>query len=160
MLNDLDELFVRLREAAVPAEIEALQNGLWQLWLTTGEQSLDKYLEAGMRALAAGNYTQAIADFTALIELQPAYAEGWNKRATAYYLRGEYRASLADVRETLRREPRHFGALAGSANMLRTLADYQGTLRILRRLELLCPHWPGLQNQLRELRDQLGETEA
>ena len=157
-MTSLDELFVRLREATTPAEIESLQNGIWQIWLTTGDQQLDKRLEAGMRALASGNYTQAIADFTLLIELQPTYAEGWNKRATAYYLRGEYKSSLADVRETLHREPRHFGALAGWANMLRTLADEKGTLRVLQRLEVLCPHWPGLQNQLRELRDRLDEN--
>jgi len=156
-MNTLDELFVRLREASTPTEIETLQNGIWQIWLTTGNQVLDKHLEAGMRALASGNYTEAIADFTLLIERQPAYAEGWNKRATAYYLRGEYKSSLADVRETLRREPRHFGALTGWASMLRTLADNRGTLRILLRLESLCPHWPGLQGQLRELRDLLGE---
>lgn len=158
-MSTLDELFVRLREATTPLEIETLQSGIWQLWLTTGEQHLDKHLEAGMRALSAGNYTQAITDFTALIELQPAYAEAWNKRATAYYLRGEYRASLTDIRETLRREPRHFGALSGWASMLRTLADDRGQLRVLLRLEQLCPHWPGLQSQLRELRDRLSESE-
>ncbi|WP_071837793.1 tetratricopeptide repeat protein [Hymenobacter norwichensis] len=158
-MTTLDELFVRLREATTPTEIETLQNGIWQIWLTTDDLLLDKHLEAGMRALAAGNYTQAIADFTTLIELRPTYAEGWNKRATAYYLRGEYRASLDDVRETLRREPRHFGALAGWANMLRAIADDRGTLRVLLRLEALCPHWPGLQGQLREVRDQLGELD-
>ncbi|HEX8424984.1 tetratricopeptide repeat protein [Hymenobacter sp.] len=158
-MSTLDELFVRLREATTPTEIETLQNGIWQFWLTPGEHVLDKHLEAGMRALSAGNYTQAITDFTKLIELQPAYAEGWNKRATAYYLRGEYRASLDDVRETLRREPRHFGALSGWASMLRTLTDDRGLLRVLLRLEQLCPHWPGLQSQLRELRDRLSESE-
>lgn len=157
-MSTLDELFVHLREATTPAEIETLQNGIWQIWLTTGEHILDKHLEAGMRALSAGDYTQAINDFTALIELQPNYAEGWNKRATAYYLRGEYRASLDDIRETLRREPRHFGALSGWATMLRALADDRGTLRVLLRLEQLCPHWLGLQSQLRDLRDQLGSS--
>ena len=157
-MSTLDELFAHLREASTPTEIETLQSGIWQIWLTTGEHVLDKHLEAGMRALAAGNYTQAIHDFTDLIELAPSYAEGWNKRATAYYLRGEYRASLDDIRETLRREPRHFGALSGWATMLRTLADDRGTLRVLTRLEQLCPHWPGLQSQLRDLRDQLGNS--
>ncbi|WP_375436223.1 tetratricopeptide repeat protein [uncultured Hymenobacter sp.] len=158
-MSTLDELFVRLREATTPVEIETLQGGIWQLWLTTGEHSLDKHLEAGMRALSAGNYTQAITDFTSLIDLQPTYAEGWNKRATAYFLRGEYRASLADIRETLRREPRHFGALSGWANMLRALNDDRGLLRVLVRLEQLCPYWPGLQSQLRELRDRFSESE-
>lgn len=159
-MTTLDELFVRLREATTPAEIETLQNGIWQIWLTTGEHLLDKHLEAGMRALSAGDYTQAISEFTALIALEPTYAEGWNKRATAYYMRGEYRASLDDVRETLRREPRHFGALSGWATMLRTLADDRGALRVLVRLEELCPQWPGLQSQLLDLRDRLGESET
>ena len=159
MINDLNELFARLREATAPAEVEALQQGIWQQWLTTGEHALDKQLEQGVRALGAEDYGRAIALFTGLIEARPNFAEGWNKRATAHYLRGEYRAALRDVRETLRREPRHFGALSGWALMLRALGDPRGTLRVLRRLERLCPHWPGLQEQLRTLRDQLDQDE-
>lgn len=150
-----DDLFERLREASAPTEIEALQNGIWQHWLTTHDQRLDKHLEAGMRALAAGDYTLAIAEFDLLVQERPTYAEGWNKRATAHYLRGEYRASIRDVQQTLQLEPRHFGALAGWATMRRMLGDPAGALRLLRRLEKICPHQPGLQVQLRDLRDQL-----
>ena len=49
----LEDLFAQLRTATAPAEIEALQNGIWQLWLTTGDTALDKELEAGMRAIQA-----------------------------------------------------------------------------------------------------------
>lgn len=155
MTNDLDDLFEQLRQAKAPAEIEALQDGIWQIWLTTDDQSLDKYLEEGIRALSAGDYTRAISEFTYLIEARPSFAEGWNKRATAYYLRGEYRASLLDVAETLRLEPRHFGALSGWASMLHTLGDSRGALRVLKRLARLCPHLPGLAGQLRDLEDEL-----
>jgi tetratricopeptide (TPR) repeat protein len=158
-LAPLDELFEQLRTATAPTEIEAVQNGIWQLWLSTGDQALDKELEAGMRALAAGDFTPAVQRFTTLIDARPDLAEGWNKRATAYYLRGEYRASLLDIAETLRLEPRHFGALAGWATILRMLGDARGTLRVLRRLERLCPHLPGLQAQLRDLLDGLEEPE-
>ncbi|WP_426489620.1 tetratricopeptide repeat protein [Hymenobacter sp. 102] len=154
-MDSLDDLFDRLRTAASPAEIEALQDGIWQLWLTTAHPLLDKYLEAGMRALSAEEYTLAIREFTELTVAAPEYAEGWNKRATAYYLRGEFKAALRDVAETLRHEPRHFGALSGWATILRTIGDNRGALRVLQRLEKLCPHWPGLQNQLRDLRDTL-----
>jgi len=154
-LTPLDELFAQLRVATAPAEVEALRNGIWQLWLTTGEQALDKELEEGMRALAAEDYARAITCFSTLVAARPAWAEGWNKRATAYFLRGEYRASLNDIAETLRREPRHFGALGGQAMILRQLGHYRGALHALRRLEKLCPHWPGLQEELRDLRDQL-----
>ncbi len=151
----LDDLFARLREATAPAEIATLQDGIWQIWLSAGHPLLDKRLESGMRALSADDYTLAIEEFSFLVETAPDYAEGWNKRATAYYLRGEYKAALRDVRETLRREPRHFGALSGWAGMLRALGDAPGTLRALLRLEALCPAWPGLQDQLRTLREEL-----
>ncbi|WP_400193023.1 tetratricopeptide repeat protein [Hymenobacter sp. B81] len=154
----LDELFLRLRTATSPLEIEALQQGIWQLWLEVDDPALNKAMETGMRALSAGDYGQAIADFTCLIEQLPDYAEGWNKRATAYYLRGEYRASLHDIAQTLRREPRHFGALSGKANMQRMVGDQRGALRTLRRLGRLCPHLPGLQEQLRDVQDNLDES--
>lgn len=153
----LDDLFAHLRLATDAAEIEVLQNSIWQLWLETGDDALNKQLEAGMRALAAGDYTHAIHDFSQLIDARPDFAEGWNKRATAHYLRGEYRASLLDIAETLSREPRHFGALGGWATILRMLGDNRGALRVLQRLERLCPHQPGLRAQIRDLQDQLDE---
>ena len=151
----LDDLFARLRLATAPAEIEALQNGIWQLWLTTDDVALDKELEAGMRAMQAADHTSAIAAFTRIIQLQPDFAEAWNKRATAYYLRGEYRASLTDIAETLRREPRHFGALGGQASILQQLGDYPHALQVLGRLAAICPHLPGLREQQLALREQL-----
>lgn len=157
--QQLDELFQRLATATAPLEIEALQQGIWQLWLETDDVALGKHLESGMRALAAEDYARAIADFSWLTEQHPDYAEGWNKRATAYYLRGEYRASLLDVARTLALEPRHFGALSGQATILRMVGDDRGALRALRRLAQLCPHLPGLQAQLHELRRRLDDPD-
>ncbi|GAA4390953.1 tetratricopeptide repeat protein [Hymenobacter koreensis] len=154
----LDELFQRLRTATATLEVEALQQGIWQLWLEIDDTALSKRLESGMRDMAAGEYQRAILDFTYLIEHRPDYAEGWNKRATAYYLRGEYRASLNDIAQTLKREPRHFGALSGKATIQRMLGDHRGGLRTLRRLARLCPHLPGLQEQLRDVQDRLDES--
>ena len=155
----LDDLFVQLRTAAAPAEIEALQSGVWQLWLTPPpgpeSQALAKELEAGMRALQADDLGRAITTFTALVEAAPTWAEAWNKRATAHYLRGEYRAALADVAETLRREPRHFGALGGQATMLRQLGAPRQALAVLNKLARLCPHLPGLREQQLTLREEL-----
>ncbi|WP_310394838.1 tetratricopeptide repeat protein [Hymenobacter sp.] len=151
----LDDLFAQLRTATAPAEIEALQNGIWQLWLSTGDAALDKELEAGMRAMQAGDHTLAIAHFTQIILLNPDVTEAWNKRATARYLRGEYRASLADIAETLRREPRHFGALWGQAGIFQQLGEYRRALRVVGRLSAICPHLPGLQERQFSLREQL-----
>ncbi len=159
MSNDLDHLFAQLRAATAPAEIEALQNGIWQLWLTTGDVALDKELEAGMRAMQAEDYGRAITNFTRIIQLQPNFAEAWNKRATAHYLRGEYRASLADINETLAREPRHFGALWGQADILQQVGFTRRALNSIRRLSGICPALPGLREREHRLREQLEEGE-
>ncbi|OON68177.1 tetratricopeptide repeat protein [Hymenobacter sp. CRA2] len=156
-LHQLDELFQRLRTATAPLEIEALQQGIWQLWLETDDVALNKCMESGMRAIAAEDYARAIIDFTWIVDHNPAFPEGWNKRATAYYLRGEYRASLLDISQTLRREPRHFGALSGKATIQRLIGDDHGALRTLRRLSRLCPHLPGLQAQLLDLQNRLDD---
>ena len=158
----IDDLFARLRTATAPAEIEALQNGIWQLWLTPppGPEATAwaKGLEAGMRAMQADDWGRAIGEFSALVEAVPGWAEAWNKRATARYLRGEYRAALADVVETLRREPRHFGALGGQATMLRQLGAPRQALAVLGKLAALCPALPGLREQQHALREELDEN--
>ena len=48
-----------------------------------------------------------------MIKLRPDYVEGWNRRATLYYLQNDYTHALEDIAQVLVREPRHFGALAG-----------------------------------------------
>jgi tetratricopeptide (TPR) repeat protein len=153
----LDDLFAQLRTATAPAGIEVLQSGIWQLWLTSGDVALDKALEAGMRAMQAEDQTLAIKYFTEIIQINPTFAEAWNKRATAYYLRGEYRASLDDIAQTLRREPRHFGALWGEASIWRQLGEYRRALRVLSQLATICPHLPGLHEQQLYLRERLAE---
>lgn len=155
MSNELDDLFARLFVASAPAEIGALQDGIWQLWLNTGDAALDKELETGMRHLQAGNYGPAIDCFSRIIQFFPAYAEAWNKRATAHYLRGEYRASLDDITETLRREPRHFGALWGQAGIFEQLGEVRRALTTLRKLSAICATLPGLPERQRHLRELL-----
>ena len=151
----LDDLFSQLRTASAPAEIEALQQGIWQLWLATGDAVLDKTLEAGMRDLQAGNYSAAITHFSQIILFMPEFAEAWNKRATAYYLRGDYRASLADIAETLQREPRHFGALWGQAGICEELGALRPALHTTNRLAAICPCLPGLTERQFQLREAL-----
>jgi tetratricopeptide (TPR) repeat protein len=155
----LTDLFARLRLATAPSEIEALQDGIWQIWLELSDAELNKLLETGMRAMQASDHTTAIHDFSQIILLAPDLAEGWNKRATAYYLRGEYRASLDDIAETLAREPRHFGALWGKFNILRQLGSLGAASKTLKQLADLCPNFPGLREQQRTLQEGMEDDE-
>jgi len=66
-------------------------------------------------ATRGGHLPQALSLLSAIVTDYPDYSEGWNQRATLYYMLGDYDSSLADIARTLALEPRHFGALSGRA---------------------------------------------
>lgn len=96
------------------ADIRALaEHAVWRMWSRSGDAAVDAALRAGIHDLEQGLTARALDAFTRVIELRPDFAEGWNKRATAYYLMGDLEQSERDAQETLRRLPQHFGALSG-----------------------------------------------
>lgn len=108
----------------VPLLVGALRDGdplvrafaetaLWQVWSRSGDEEVDRLFAIGVEQMTARRADLAVDTFTRIIELRPEFAEGWNKRATAYYLLGEYQKSLADCDQVLKRNPYHFGALSG-----------------------------------------------
>ncbi len=109
----LKDLFTNLKEAPSPAAAAGLEGQIWSIWAKSGDASLDEVFEVGSQAMAVGDLTTALKIFDAIVQKAPNFAEGWNKRATIYYLMGDYEASLADIDRTLELEPHHFGALSG-----------------------------------------------
>ena len=101
---------LRDRDALVRAFAET---ALWQVWSRSGDEEVDRLFELGVEQMSARRGDLAVETFTRVIERRPGFAEGWNKRATVYYLLGQYEKSLADCDEVLKRNPHHFGALSG-----------------------------------------------
>jgi tetratricopeptide (TPR) repeat protein len=128
----LDQLFSALAQAQED-EWEAIEKEIWIAWSLSGSPSMDLLLERGRKALAAGETETAIEHLSALIDHAPAFPEGWNARATAFYKAGEYGLSLADIRQVLALEPRHFGALAGLGMILEELGEEAAALEAYRR---------------------------
>ena len=94
--------------------VRALAEGaLWEVWSRSGDPETDLLLAIGTEQMGVRQLASAIAVFTKVIERRPDFAEGWNKRATAYYLAGDYAKSLADCDEVIKRNPQHFCALSG-----------------------------------------------
>lgn len=116
--EDREALFTALAAAATEAEAREIEGALWELWLTAPDPEAQALLDRALERRRWGDLEAAIEALDQLIAGWPDYAEGWNQRATVRFLRGEDDLSLADVEETLRREPRHFGALAGKALIL------------------------------------------
>jgi len=95
-------------------EVRAHAEGaVWQLWSRSGDPEVDTLLKSGIRQMDDGHMGQAVETFTRITERRPDFAEGWNKRATAYYLMGDYDQSLKDCDEVIKRNPQHWGALSG-----------------------------------------------
>jgi tetratricopeptide (TPR) repeat protein len=108
----------------VPALVKALRDGnptvralaeraMWQLWSRSGDEEVDRLFAIGLEQMTQRQGDAAVETFSRIIQRRPDFAEGWNKRATVYYLMGDYDRSLADCEEVIRRNPIHFGALSG-----------------------------------------------
>ena len=109
----LNNLFKKLNETENQDEIRDLISDIWNIWYEVDDPKVIEYFEKGIQAMNLRNYPLAIRFFNNLIEEDPNFAEGWNKRATVHFMMGNFDQSMQDIIKTLELEPRHFGALDG-----------------------------------------------
>jgi tetratricopeptide (TPR) repeat protein len=121
---------------------------LWQMWHRSGDPRFDRLLRDGAEAMEREELAEAEATFTRLIEEAPDFAEGWNKRATVRYLAGDYEGSIADCKETLARNPNHFGALSGQGLCHFMLSQFREAALLFRRALAVHPHLDGARGNL------------
>lgn len=147
---DADLLHARLRDE-VPVLRQVAEQGLWALWTRSGNTETDRLVAQGTDAMGRGDYAQAIAVFSDVIQRAPAFAEGWNKRATAHFLAGEFHSSIADCEEVFKRNPKHFGALSGNGQNWLALGQFDTALKYLRRALEINPNLGGVAEIIRNV---------
>jgi tetratricopeptide (TPR) repeat protein len=113
-----DALFAALAAAKTEADAREIEDRIWQFWLRAPDEATQRLLDSSIQAQRRMDYAWALRDIAELIERAPDYAEGWNQRAIVLFLTGQYDASLEAIEQTLKREPKHFGALAGKGIIL------------------------------------------
>jgi tetratricopeptide (TPR) repeat protein len=133
------------------------EQGLWLLWSRSGDAALDRVMARGVEEMQAGRHAEAIKAFTEIISRKPEFAEGWNKRATAYFLAGDYKKSIADCHEVLKRNPRHFGALSGMGQIHIELDEPGAALVWFRRALEVNPNMAGVEINVEALERLLKE---
>jgi len=116
-----------------------LSNAIWKIWSRSGSPTADLLLKQAERAMRAGDQRVAISILSTIIDQYPDFAEAWNKRATVYFVTFDYDRSIADIKEVLKREPRHFGALSGLGLIYRRQGKDKKALAAFRRALAIHP---------------------
>jgi tetratricopeptide (TPR) repeat protein len=128
------------------------EHSVWQVWSRSGDVQIDALFQTGLEQMHRGAAQAAVETFTAIIEKKPDFAEGWNKRATIYYLMGEYDKSLRDCDEVMKRNPNHFGALAGYGQIYLQLEKPEAALEYFQRALRVNPNLRSVEAAVAELR--------
>ena len=136
---ELDKLFLELKKN-IPSLSSGIAQQIWMLWSThPTDQKLTSILDEGSRLVQDQQLTRAIDIFSKAIEIDPTWAEAWNKRATVFYMVGEFQKSQDDIDKVLELEKRHFGALAGQGMVNIKLKNYDKAKRSYQKVQEIYP---------------------
>ncbi len=136
----LDFLFGALKAAPDEASAKHVEARIWALWLQTPSDTAALLMMRSKAAMDAQQIDVALKLLDAVVKLRPDYVEGWNRRATLFYLKNDYTRSLQDIEQVLVREPRHFGALAGLGMIMQDIGDEKRALDAFRKALAVNPH--------------------
>ena len=135
----LNNLFKKLNETENQDEIRDLISDIWNIWYEVDDPKVIEYFEKGIQAMNLRNYPLAIRFFNNLIEEDPNFAEGWNKRATVHFMMGNFYQSMQDIIKTLELEPRHFGALDGMGLIFIHQGQFQQAIDVYDKMLEIFP---------------------
>lgn len=155
-MGDLPALVRALRDTD-PDVRAASETAMWEIWSRSGDAEVDKLFALGVAQMTAREADAAVETFSRIIRRRPDFAEGWNKRATLYYLLGEYERSLADCQEVMKRNPYHFGALSGFGMIYLRLGEAETALGYFQRALAINPNLESVEETVHMLQRLLVE---
>jgi tetratricopeptide (TPR) repeat protein len=151
----LDFLFGALKAAPDEPSAKHVEARIWALWMQTPSDTAALLMMRARAAMDAQQMDVALKLLDAVVKLRPDYVEGWNRRATLYYLQNDYAHSLQDIEQVLVREPRHFGALAGLGMIMQDLGDEKRALDAFRKALAVNPHLEKVQELVKTLSEKV-----
>lgn len=151
----LDFLFGALKAAPDDASARLVEARIWSIWIQTPSDTAALLMLRAKAATDAQQTDIALKLLSAVVKLRPDYTEAWNRRATIYYLRGDYMDALADIEQVLIREPRHFGALAGLGMIMQDIGDDKRALDAFRKALAIDPHMEKVPELVKTLSEKI-----
>jgi tetratricopeptide (TPR) repeat protein len=151
----LDFLFGALKVAPDDDSARHVEARIWAQWSQTSSDTTALLMSRAKTALEAKQVDVALKLLTAVVKLRPDYIEGWNRRATIYYLQNDYTHSLQDIEQVLVREPRHFGALAGLGMIMQELGEEKRALDAFRKALAVNPRLEKVPDMVKKLTEKV-----
>jgi tetratricopeptide (TPR) repeat protein len=153
--RNLDFLFEALKIAPDADSAKAIEGRIWSIWLASGSDTCNLLMTRAKAETDAEKLDRAIQLLDVVVELKPDFVEGWNRRATLFYMQKDYGHAMGDLREVLAREPRHFGALAGLGAILQDIGEDKAALDVYRKALAIDPHLEGMADKVKTLAEKL-----
>lgn len=153
--HNLDFLFGALKVAPDETSAKNIEDRIWALWLASGSDTCNLLMNRVKEAVDGEKYDLAVRLLDAIIEIRPTYVEAWDRRATVFFLKKDYAHALADIRQVLAREPRHFGALTGLGAIMQDIGDDKDALDAYRRALEIDPHLKGIADKIKTLAEKV-----
>lgn len=157
---ELDALFAQLEQAPDDPSAARVEAQIWQHWAQSGSPTVDILLERATAAESAGDAELAGHFLDQATALAPDFAEPWNRRANIAYAAHDYSGAITAIQETLKREPRHFGALTGLGLIYEELGQDRQALEAFRAALAVHPHYDAARQGVRRLEPRVDGREA
>ena len=151
--SELNHLFneLKIKDKNLSFEVE---QQIWKIWSThPNNNRLTSMLAAGSNFMNNNEYSKAVEIFTKVINLDPTWAEAWNKRATVLYIIGEFEKSQNDIDQVLKLEKRHFGALAGQGLVNIELENYEKALESYKEAMRIYPSMNSPKIMIKQIKE-------
>jgi len=154
-LHNLDFLFGALKAAPDETTAKAIEQRIWALWAVSRSDTANLLMSRVKTAIEQKDTDLAITLLDAIVKIKPDYVEAWNRRATLYYMKKDYGRALADIRQVLKLEPRHFGALSGLGLILQDIGDDKQALEVYRRALAVYPRLERVPDLVKTLSEKV-----
>jgi tetratricopeptide (TPR) repeat protein len=154
-LHNLEFLFGALKAAPDEETAKAVEQRIWAVWVISPSDTANLLMTRVRTAVEAKDTDLAIKLLDSIVKIKPDYIEAWNRRATLYYEKKDYGRALADIRQVLKREPRHFGALAGLGMILQDIGDDKQALEVYRRALAVYPKLQRIPDLVKTLQEKV-----
>lgn len=151
----LDTLFAELKRERNEKAAERIASRIWAEWDKSGSATIDLMMLWSKQAADARKFDVALDFLDQVVVMDPSFPEGWNRRATVHFMMQNYAKSMSDISQTLVREPRHFGALAGMAQIMKSTGHKQRALDAWQRVLEIYPMMRNAQGEVAALSEEL-----